>query len=213
MPSTSSWRPLMSNPAQGASDLDRWIVYCWLFLRQWRKSESSRRSPAIQYHRAKELSVYCAGVEQLSCGALNRDKCDSFHVLLTCIILHILHYKVLNATVSFQFLLYLVMLWFGQSPESGGSVSDSGPPWRPEVQRHQRRHLGLCDLRQERQLRVEDVLLEPHSWCSWRQRTELQVFAAWCDYFSMSSISLYPTSCLKYNNIPCTCIYFYVKCR
>ena len=44
-------------------------------------------------------------MEQLSCGALNCDKCDSFHVLLACIILRILHYKVLNATVSFQFLL------------------------------------------------------------------------------------------------------------
>lgn len=98
-------RPLMSNPTQGASDLDRWIVYCWLFLRQRRKSQSSRRSPAIQHHRARELSVYCAGVEQLSCGALNCDKCDSFNVLFTCIILRILHYKVLNATVSFQFLI------------------------------------------------------------------------------------------------------------
>ena len=54
-----------------------------------------------QSQRTFSLLRRCGAVVS-SCVALHCDSCDSFNVLFTCI-LRILHYKALNATVSFQF--------------------------------------------------------------------------------------------------------------
>lgn len=195
MPSTSGWRPLMSSPRC----IRPWSMDC-LLLAFPTSVEEIRIQQTISGHTISQSQRTFSLLRR--CGAVELWRTELWQMWLIPRFAHLHHfaYFALQSFECHSELSILVMLWFGQSPESGGSVSDSGPPWRPQVQRHQRRHLGLCDLRKERQLRVEDVLLEPYPWCSWRQRTELQVFAAWCDYFSMSSISLYPTSCLKYKH-------------